>query len=32
VAAIFEGADVATSLTAAAAQSNALIQSYNDRN
>ena len=32
VAAIFGGADVATSLTAAAAQSNALIQSYNDRN
>ncbi len=32
VAAIFGGADVATSLTAAAEQSNALIQSYNDRN
>jgi sn-glycerol 3-phosphate transport system substrate-binding protein len=32
VAAIFDGADVAPSLAAAAAQSNALIQSYNDRN
>ena len=32
VAAIFGGADVATSLTAAAAESNALIKSYNDRN
>ena len=32
VAAIFGGADVATSLSAAAAQSNALIESYNQRN
>ncbi len=32
VAAIFGGADVATSLSAAAAQSDALIQSYNQRN
>jgi sn-glycerol 3-phosphate transport system substrate-binding protein len=32
VAAIFDGADVATSLSAAAAQSNALIESYNQRN
>lgn len=32
VAAIFGGADVATSLTAAADQSNALIESYNARN
>ena len=32
VAAIFGGADVATSLTEAAAQSNALIADYNARN
>ena len=32
VAAIFGGADVETSLSAAAAQSNALIESYNQRN
>ncbi len=32
VAAIFGGADVATSLSAAATQSNALIESYNQRN
>jgi sn-glycerol 3-phosphate transport system substrate-binding protein len=32
VAAIFDGADVATSLADAAAQSNALIASYNQRN